>query len=98
VIRIGENIIGVDNNSVLKVSTAGAALTESIQFIQYISYTADNRPEYIGEAPPGATVSQDTWRIKRISYVGNYTASVLWASSSAEFDKNWAGRMGYNYG
>jgi len=64
---------------------------------QCIAYTTDNQPEYIGEAVPGTAKGSLLWRIKKLTYTGNYATDVQWASGDANFDKEWDERAGYAY-
>jgi len=72
-------------------------IEESNQYKQYIE-NSNRKPLYVGECAPGATVGQSAWRIKKIAYdADGLTASVIWASSAANFDKKWSERATYNY-
>ena len=49
---------------------------------------------YIGNAEPGTATSELTWQIKRIT---DADGSVLFASGTTKFDKEWDERTGYEY-
>lgn len=53
---------------------------------------------YVGWAPPGALVTEDVWRIARLTYdsLGNVTK--VFADDSAAYDKQWDLRATYTYG
>ena len=51
---------------------------------------------YKGEAAPGSTEDAQSWRIKKITFVGE-DIKEEWAEGTAEFNKVWSSRESYNY-
>ncbi len=52
--------------------------------------------KYIGEAEPGTTQSDSTWRIKRVDLTTD-DIEIVWADGTAEFTKTWDDRLSYDY-
>lgn len=69
--------------------------------IMNVSYSADNEPEYFGEAMPGALDSEASWRIYRYEYetIGGdpEIIGVRFAEGNTNFDKVWSDRKEYEY-
>jgi len=98
----------VDNNAILifdntKKKFVAVDLFQIISNIQTeveVQYNklidVEGNITYIGEADPGTPESTQKWRIKRvIENSGDF--AITWANGSAEFDKVWTDRLGYNY-
>ena len=51
---------------------------------------------YIGEALPGTSNSDSTWRIKRIETIGD-DIIIMWANGTADFVHSWNNRAIYTY-
>ena len=51
---------------------------------------------YKGEALPGANENSPTWRICKITFVGEDIIE-QWAEGTATFDKMWSSRLSYTY-
>lgn len=76
--------------------TVGAAL--EVQYDKLVDEDPENGFTYVGEALPGTTKGQSTWRIKRIYEFGSDgDLDILWANGSADFDKIWNDRATYTY-
>ena len=52
---------------------------------------------YIGEALPGSATSDAKWRIKRVDQQAGDDYNIIWAESSADFDKIWDDRLTLTY-
>lgn len=94
-----ESIRDQQNNYTLRINEDGSINfgQERPRLITLISYNGTN-PEYIGLAVPGVSSVASVWQIRKISYNGNSPISVLYAGSSASFNKAWSARTVYNYG
>jgi len=53
---------------------------------------------YIGEADVGSLTYSPVWRIKRVeTHANDADMKIIWAGSSAEFNKTWNDRLTYDY-
>lgn len=50
---------------------------------------------YVGEASPGTSGSDSTWRIKRLDSTSGLI--ITWADGDSDFDKVWDDRASYTY-
>ncbi len=63
-----------------------------------ITYTAANKPEYIGRSRPGAATSAPEWQIQKCTYDGsNNLVSRRFADGINDYAKVWDNRAGYTY-
>jgi len=79
------------DGKVLGLGVLDAALT------QKMAYNGSDQLEYVGEAAPGALVSEEKWRIRKLTYSGTLLTDVQWASGESVFDKEWDERATYSY-
>lgn len=64
----------------------------------WIAYSGNNAI-YIGEAYPGALVSEAKWRIQKLAYDGSGNmVTKRWANSLDDFVHIWDNRTTYSYG
>ena len=76
--------------------TVGAAL--EVQYDKLVDEVPADNYTYVGEAVPGTTKGQALWRIKRVvEATDDCDLEILWANSSADFDKIWNDRATYTY-
>ncbi len=61
------------------------------------SVSGTSKLEYIGYAKPGTATSAASWQIKKISYSGNNTTSILFADGNTKFDNVWDNRAALSY-
>lgn len=74
---------------------AGPAGGESVPYATRVDEVSGGIT-YIGEADPGESASDATWRIKRLTETGPDIV-IAWADGNANFDNVWNDRLGLSY-
>ncbi len=76
---------------------AKRTITVEKTYTQRLSYGTNNMIKYQGWAKPGTSAGEPGWRIRKLSYTGNYTIRIEWADGNDKFDKIWNDRNSYTF-
>lgn len=87
--------IGVIYGATGPTGPAGPAGGESVPYATRVDEVSGG-VTYIGEADPGESAADATWRIKRLTETGPDIV-IAWADGNANFDNVWNDRLGLSY-
>ena len=90
-----DEIVGA--RRVTLIDSSGNQIGFESQYIQRISYNADNLAEYIGLAIPGTLDANTKWQIRKLTYSGMNVTAVNFAGGSNAFSSSWNLRATYSY-
>jgi hypothetical protein len=74
----------------------GTSGEEEMMYSKRVDFI-DSNTLYKGEAQVGSLESNTAWRIRKITIAVDGDVSELWASGTANFDKQWTNRASYQY-
>jgi len=92
-----ESIRDANSSVTLRINSDGSIIVDSTSLTQALENDSSGKAIYIGEALPGTAKSAEGWRIKKLTYDGNYIIDVQWASGNSLMDKKWTLRADYVY-